>query len=204
MTCPIEWDNYDSSPTLKFQKIPMVGRVYCKNRTRFPDNLRVGDIVKGLDVPSGSAEAVYCSHTLEHLSLQELRKCLANVYDMTASGGIFRMVLPDLEYYIKRFEADTTPEACSRFMRDTYLGEESPWSGMVGFLTYTFGTSKHRWMWDYKGLACELAGAGFTDIRRAQMSDCEVPALKPLFAQVESHGRWLNCLGIQCRKPQPG
>ena len=53
-------------------------------------------------------------------------------------------------------------------------------------------------MWDYKGLAEELAAAGFTDIRRAQMGDSP----DERFKDVESIERWPDCLGVDCKRPK--
>jgi hypothetical protein len=63
--------------------------------------------------------------------------------------------------------------------------------------TALFGRARHLWMWDYKGLADELAAAGFTDIRRAQMGDNP----DPRFKEVESIERWPDCLGVDCKRP---
>jgi hypothetical protein len=52
-------------------------------------------------------------------------------------------------------------------------------------------------MWDYKGIAEQLAAAGYTDIRRAELGDSS----DPRFNEVESEGRWTNCLGVDCKRP---
>ena len=53
------WQNFDVSPTLRFERIPLIGKLYTKNNNRFPPNVLYGDIVKGLPVKESSAEAVY-------------------------------------------------------------------------------------------------------------------------------------------------
>jgi hypothetical protein len=109
------------------------------------------------------------------------------------------MVLPDLEYYIDQYRNDVTPNAALAFMQNTLLGEPQGWKGFYGFFTYFFGTSKHRWMWDYKGLKKELEKAGLSEVRRAIIGNCEDENLRAYFEQVESPGRLENCLGVQCR-----
>jgi len=47
-SAPINWRNFDASPTLRFERIPIVGRFYTKNASRFPRNVEFGDIVCGL------------------------------------------------------------------------------------------------------------------------------------------------------------
>lgn len=60
-----------------------------------------------------------------------------------------------------------------------------------------FGRSRHLWMWDYKAIQKELAEAGFVEIRRAEFGD----ASDPNFREVEDEGRWVDCLGVDCRRP---
>lgn len=199
LTCPTEWENYDCSPTFAFERIPVIGKLYSRNPVRFPSNLKWGNIVRGLPVPTHSADGVYCSHVLEHLALEDLRTALRKVKAMTKPDGVFRMVLPDMEFYIQQYIRDSTDRAIENFMRATMLGELNRWRGPSGLLQHALATSKHRWMWDYKGLSKELVDAGFRSVRRAMLGDCEDAVLRPYFALVESPGRWLNALGVQCR-----
>lgn len=92
-----EWLNFDASPTLRLERLPVVGRLVRKNARRFPANVIYGDIVLGLPVSPDSCNGVYCSHVLEHLALEDCRRALLNTHRIMKRGGIFRMVLPDLE-----------------------------------------------------------------------------------------------------------
>src|ERR1700688_376097 len=69
-SAPEGWTNFDASLTLKWERIPILGRC-TKNSRRFPPNVRSGDIVKGLPVGDESCHGVYASHVLEHLTLEE-------------------------------------------------------------------------------------------------------------------------------------
>ena len=72
LSAPKEWLNFDSSLTLRFEKIPLLGKLYSKNEFRFPSNVLFGDIVKGLPkIMNNSCDGIYCSHILEHLSLKK-------------------------------------------------------------------------------------------------------------------------------------
>lgn len=195
-SAPIGWKNFDASPTLRFERLPLVGKLYTKNKSRLPENAEYGDIVKGLPVPPESCNTVYCSHVLEHLSLEDSRKALRNTHGMLKIGGIFRLVLPDLEYLAKKYLDDTSPEAALIFMRETSLGQEARRRDLRGFAWSWLGNSHHLWMWDYKSMERELRQVGFREIRRAQFGD----SVEPRFRDVEDKDRWDNCLGIECRK----
>ena len=93
----------------------------------FPANVRVGDIVKGLPVNNSKCDGVYCSHILEHLSLHDFRLALRNTYQILKNGGIFRCVLPDLEFaartYIKSLDNGDNLASLT-FFENTLLGLE--------------------------------------------------------------------------------
>lgn len=195
-SAPKEWRNFDASPTLRFERLPLIGHLYTKNESRFPENVEYGDIVKGLPVPAESCKGVYCSHILEHLSLNDFRVALRNTRAILRPSGIFRLVLPDLEYSAKRYIDNTSNEAALEFMRETSLGHESRSRGIKGLISVWLGNSHHLWMWDYKSIQAELENAGFVDVRTASFGDSS----DPMFGKVEEIGRWENCLGAECRK----
>ena len=194
---PDDWLNFDSSPTILLERLPLVGRFCNKNSVRFPPGVRRGDILRGLPIPPGSAAGVYCSHTLEHLALDEFRTALRQTYALLRPGGIFRCVLPDLEYIIRAYLNDPSPNAAHLFMLDSMLGTAIQDRGIKKLLKSWLGRSCHLWMWDYKALEHELAELGFTAIRRAHLGDSE----DRRFDSVESPERWINCLGLECRRP---
>ncbi len=94
--------------------------------------IEYADVAKGLPVSANSAKAVYCSHVLEHLALREFRAAIRNTYSYLASGGRFRLVLPDIEYLVREYMADSSPEAVSHFMESTRLGEKTAVHGISG------------------------------------------------------------------------
>ena len=201
-TCaPASWLNFDAGPAFLLEKrMPFLKTALV--RRGFPDypaNIRYGDVIKGLPVPQASAERVYASHVLEHLAREELRITLRNVFSYLRLGGVFRFVLPDLEFYIRGYLASDSDEAAPLFMEGTLLGEESVARGARALPRALFGRSRHLWMWDYRSMARELTSAGFTEVRRAVFGDSGIAQ----FADVEDRGRWENNLGMQCRKPTP-
>ncbi len=193
---PDGWRNFDASPTLRFERLPLLGRLYTKNRERFPENVEYGDIVTGLPVPENSCRAVYCSHILEHLALDDFRAALKNTYRILAFGGTFRFVLPDLEHFINAYAKDSSHDAALNFMSGTLLGKEKRTRGLKGVALEWLGNSRHFWMWDFKSMESELQKAGFVSIRRASFGDS--PDSK--FHEVEELERWENCLGVECKK----
>ena len=183
---PNEFLNFDSSPTLLFEKIPFIGKLYKKNEFFFPKNVKYGDINKGLPVNNNSVKGVYCSHVLEHLSLLELRRALLNVYKLLKKGGIFRAVLPDLRSYSESYHNNEISSI--DFLKLTGLGTIDRKRTIKEMVKNHFGSSKHLWMWDYISLRKELLNSGFVKVREAEYND----SIFNEFKLVETKSRWIN------------
>jgi ubiquinone/menaquinone biosynthesis C-methylase UbiE len=78
---------------------------------RVDDHVRYGDIVKGLPVQGDSGDGLFCSRVLEHLSLVDCSAALHNSFRYLKPGGIFRIIVPDLDYYIERDRREKLDEA---------------------------------------------------------------------------------------------
>lgn len=196
-SAPRGWRNFDASPTLRFERLPILGRLYTRNAARFPKNVEYGDVVKGLPIEENACDGVYCSHVLEHLPLSDFRQALKNTYKILKPGATFRLVLPDLLICAQKYINSPCPEAAVSFLRETCLGEETRPRSLRGFVTSWLGNSRHLWMWDFKSIVPELQAAGFAAVRRATFGD----SCDPMFATVEAKDRWDDCLGVECRKP---
>lgn len=196
LTLPAGWRHFDASPTLRFERIPLIGRLGTKNAGRFPEIVEYGDIVKGLPIAEGNCKAIYCSHVLEHLSLEDFRRALQNTYRLLQTGGVFRAVMPDLEYAIQQYVTSVSADAALAFLRGTALGRERRNRNLKGFIFDWLGNNAHLWMWDYKSLEMELRNAGFGSIRRAQFGD----SADAKFQTIENPERWQNALSIECTR----
>lgn len=195
---PAGWTNLDASPVLRMQRLPLVGGVLRRLvPPEFSPRVDHGDVTRGLPLADGAADIVYTSHMLEHLSLRDFDVALREIHRVLAPGGLFRSVLPDLEFEARRYLASNAPDRASDFMRATILGVEQRERGPVAALRGWLGNSAHLWMWDFVSVADHLARAGFVEIRRASFGDSAEQA----FSDVENPERWQDCLGFECRKP---
>jgi predicted SAM-dependent methyltransferase len=193
---PEGWMNFDSSPTLRFERLPIIGNFYTKNKKRFPLNVRYGDIVKGLPIDEDSCKGVYCSHVLEHLSLEDFRIALQKTYSYLRPGGIFRLVVPDLEELTCKYLKDARQDAAIRFIESCCLGAKNRPKTIVEVLLRQFSNSAHLWMWDEKAVVRELEQHGFRCCRRARFGDCE----DKRFQEVEDLDRFVDAVAIESVK----
>jgi SAM-dependent methyltransferase len=206
LSCPDGWINFDASPTLRLQRLALVGPLFRRGGTIFPDNVRYGDILAGLPIADGSADGVYASHVVEHLSYEDFWTALGNTFRLLKPGGLFRLVVPDLEvrarsYIDKLRQGD--PDGNSWFMRSSLLGAESRSRGPVALLRSAFGHNAHLWMWDEASMAAALRKAGFIEVRRCSFNDSADAA----FRLVEEESRFrdpatgLEECAMEARKP---
>jgi SAM-dependent methyltransferase len=195
-TAPAGWENFDASPTLRFERLPVLGRLYTKNASRFPANARYGDVTRGLPVAPESCAGIYCSHILEHLSQADAQKALRNTHRYLQPGGTFRLVVPDLRQLAQAYLGDQSGNSAHRFMEATGLGRKQRARGVFGMAKDLLGNSAHLWMWDESAMAEALRQQGFSAIRRCQFGD----AADPKFAEVEDQQRFDGCLAMECKK----
>lgn len=200
LSAPLQWENFDISPTLRIQKLPIFGGlVKGKLNVEFPGNVKYGDIIKGLPFPSGSCDGIYCSHTLEHLSFNDCKTAIKNTYDLLKPGGIFRCVVPDLESsareYVRKLDSGDI-DSGNQFIRETLLGIEKRQKGLKNFFIGYFGNSHHLWMWDKFTLENELKLAGFSSVRLCVYNDSK----DDNFAFVEDEGRFFRAVAFEAIK----
>jgi hypothetical protein len=185
---PPTWHNIDASPTVLLASIPVFGRLVPRP---FPPNVRFGDIVRGLHLRPSSCHAVFCCHTLEHLTYQGCLKALHNMFDLLSAHGVLRVIVPDLRRLATDYLEHSADDAASRLMRWSGLGEEVSPSP----LRRLFGNSRHRWMWDQKSLTEVLRKSGFHEIRSCTYGD------NPIFEAVENRDRYQDSVGLEAVKP---
>jgi predicted SAM-dependent methyltransferase len=200
LSAPAEWYNFDASPTLRLQKLPIIGEVF-KKKVDFPKNVRYGDILKSLSaIEEGTCDGIYCSHVLEHLSLNDFNLALKNTYKLLKPGGIFRFVVPDLEFsinqYIKNLKIKPK-SAAGEFLSATMLGIKNRPKSLKDFIVSFMGNSQHLWMWDQYALQNELEKAGFIKVRKCRYNDSR----DKMFQYVEDESRFINAVAFEAVKP---
>ena len=143
-----------------------------KNESRFPDNVLAADIVRGLPVANGSVDGVFASHVLEHLARSDFETALENTYRMLKPGGLFRLIVPDLEararLYVSRLDTGQK-DANDWFMLSTYLGLSNRPRSLAAKAGRLLGGRLHLWMWDFPSMEAQLRRAGFVNIRRCSL-----------------------------------
>ena len=167
-SAPKGWTNFDASPTLRIQQLPIIGNlVKGRMHVTFPKDVLLGDILKGLPgISDNSCDGIYCSHVLEHLSYEDCMLAVHNTFRMLRPGGIFRCVVPDLESAAREYVEDLANQditANTKFLEKTMLGKKQRQRGFKGLLLNTLGNSEHLYMWDHLSLTSILKLVGFSN-----------------------------------------
>ena len=190
--CPAGWRNFEPSIYLRLARVPFFGALIARWLPhQFPETVEVGDIVKGLPIEDGQVDVVFCSHVLEHLAYEDFLFAIRNVHKLLRPGGVFRLVVPDLEgrakYYLENMA--NLPNPATWLMTSTLLGVIPRRKRTVqACVKALVSSTEHRWMWDYKTLAHELLATGFSAVRRIEYGESNDPVIRA--AEKESRFFW--------------
>jgi len=209
---PTGWVNIDGSWNARLAKHPGIRRALASLRILPPGRIEIPwsskvfihDVRRPLPFPDGSAVAVYASHVLEHLYYEEGRRLILESSRVLASGGVLRVVVPDLraivdEYLGERPFGQLSAELSAlrpadRFNERLLMRSAKPPSSNVFYRVYDAWQDfhSHKWMYDKDSLAAVFRWAGFGDV---QPKECHESRIEGIQA-VEDKSRVLNGAGI--------
>ncbi|MGH9683811.1 MAG: class I SAM-dependent methyltransferase [Candidatus Acidiferrales bacterium] len=206
------WINVDGSWNARLAKHPRLRRLLAslhlmaKDKSEIPwsSKIFIHDIREPLPFPDGSASAVYASHVLEHLYVEEGRNLIKESFRVLAPGGVLRVVVPDLnaimlEYMGERPFGELSAEMASltpadRVNQRLLMRWPSPAGGNLLYRIYNswqdFHT--HKWMYDSISLAALFESVGFAEVQPKTSGQSKIANIE----EVEDPSRILNGGGI--------
>ena len=148
-----------------------------------------------------SAEAVYSSHFLEHLELEEARHVLVEAARVLRPGGRIRLVVPDLEAIVANYARNREQEpskAALQFRHDTGFFAVPPPKSFRDFLRYRVTRRHdHQVLHDEPLLRAELEEVGFTEVERRACGESGIAGIE----SVDWPDRFENALCLEALKP---
>lgn len=205
MTPTSGWRNFDNSMSLHIARFQAVASILYKLRILTANQfsfiqfasinaIEYGDAVRGLPIQSGSVDAIYSSHMLEHLDRNEASKFLSEAIRMLSEGGFIRLAVPDLRLMIEQYLNDSDADA---FVNRTGMAAENSHGQLERLKRALIGERSHLWLYDEKSLTKLLARHGFVDIfvLRAGETHLKSPGALNLFERSE------ESLYVEARKP---
>lgn len=198
LTAPDDWLNVDGSLQVVFAQRPSLKRalvrlgVYPRSQAAisWPTNVLRLDLRKQLPFPEQRFGAVYSSHTFEHLFQDEALALARECYRVLRSGGVCRIVVPDLAAAIQKYlkessqciEADS---AADKSIDELLVHPRAPKAGLLGLYHRILGYHQHKWMYDANSLKKLLIDAGFSDVTNPSCHQGRLPGL----LQIENPSR---------------
>jgi SAM-dependent methyltransferase len=183
---PKSWVNLDRSPQIQLTKHPRLrsmlrraGVLHDLHMGDWPENVIRRDLSKPLPFPDGVASAVYSSHMLEHLFLDDARALLREAARVMRPGAVLRMALPDAERFARDLlEAGEDPDgqAGLRYQEMLRAHPESKPSGRR-LVAFVGGSNWHRWQPTRGLVKSMLRDAGFTGVEERTFHDGDLPEL---------------------------
>lgn len=161
----------------------------------------------GLPLPSGSARFVFLAHLLEHLfhPVQSSR-LLGEIRRVLAPGGVVRIVVPDIEKYLRAY-AEGNDAFFAERRRQRGLPDDL--TNLESFLSYAGADptpdvwfENHKYGYDFTTLARALERSGFADVRRCgyqQSPHAELRVDDASSNAAAKHGGEHNSLFVEAR-----
>lgn len=132
---------------------------------------------------------------MEHLPYVDAMQFLKEVRRILKGGGQFRLVLPDLRYYIACYCENNDAD---EFMRKTYLSSPELKSirTKLRYLIYGNGIDQHSYMYDADSVSKLLTQSGFRDIVVLKAGETTMNKIDG----IDLYARQVDSLYIECRK----
>jgi SAM-dependent methyltransferase len=156
--CPADgWLNSDITPHIWVARIPgaasalfRLGKMTAERREEHRRGVfrkvRYLDVGKRFPFPNSSFPAVFSSHVLQQLPPNIARHCLVECFRVLRSGGICRIVVPDLD----RLIASYTHSSPNEFLRAFYYDSDPN------------AKTRHNWYYNDHSLTALLLSIGFS------------------------------------------
>jgi predicted SAM-dependent methyltransferase len=119
-------------------------------------------VTKRIPLSNSSVSLLYSSHMLEHLDRVEASLFLEEAMRVLSSGGMIRLILPDLSKLITRYLEHGDANS---FVESTLMCAANPRSFLQRLRMVVIGNRHHLWMYDGKSLFKLLENHGFKNIK---------------------------------------
>ena len=123
------------------------------------------DLQYGIPLHDATADFVYSSHFLEHMSRVDALHLLRESFRVLKPGGVVRVVVPDLEYAVSLYAQGRKEDMLTQYF---FVEDDDSYY------------ARHKYMYDYESLAAQLLAIGFKDIQRQSFQSGKTPDLKVL------------------------
>ncbi len=142
-------------------------------------NIDLEEIQEWGDIKDGFFDAVYCSHTLEHLNIEGVRNTLKESYRILNPKGTIRIVVPDLGLARKHYKANNKEwfEKIYPYIKNETIDQDLDYFAHSYYLSKKPNNSLHKNGFDFRQMKYLLKEAGFKNIIKSQCGKSKVTEL---------------------------
>ena len=189
------WLNFDNSYSIILANSPLKYwiaknlKILNKDQIEYinwikKNNIYYADVAKKIPLPNESAECIYTSHMLEHLSRKEANFFLNESLRVLEKGGILRVAVPDLKIAVSIYNETQDADA---FMESILVAPPTLKTIKQKISLFFSGYRHHQWMYDEKSLSKLLKKIGFKEVFtcKAGQTNIENPGSLNLLERVE-------------------
>jgi predicted SAM-dependent methyltransferase len=166
-------DHFIGARVGRIPGLPWICRALGVFRLSWSPEIFVHDLRRAFPWDDDSADAIYSSHTLEHLSPGEGLRFMRECHRVLRPGGVIRIVVPDLRACVERYLAGKLSSL--EFLDALSVDPVQPGDGRFKRLLAPHVRFPHRCMYDAETLLSRMRAAGFeaelTDTFRSRIQD---------------------------------
>lgn len=164
---PAGWQNVDYAIGARAARWPVLGPIVRKVglfTLPWDPRITIHDLTRPFPWRDNSADAIYSSHTLEHLDRAQGEAFLGQCARVLKPGGVLRIVVPDLAAHVDRYLRGAVQ--ADGFLEDLGVLYGAGTSGVKRFLA-PFYQYPHKCMYDQQTLLSKMRFVGLTSEPRA-------------------------------------
>jgi predicted SAM-dependent methyltransferase len=190
------WVNVDYALGARLATAPVLGAAVRKLgpfRMSWDPRIHIHDLTKPLPWPAGTVDAVYSSHTVEHMTRDDGRRLVAEAFRVLKPGGVLRVVVPDLEVMVRNYTAGALP--AERFVEELGVMYGTDKRGLRRLLA-PLVEFPHRCMYDHEAMLRVFRENGF-EASRSTAFDSAIETIR----EIELEHRTEGAVIVEGRKP---
>jgi len=188
------WINIDRSPNILLDRVPGAKRLLFRAGLLTEGHMQPWDRevvrhdIRKLPYPDNSVEAIYSSHTLEHLYLREAERVIGQCARVLEPGGILRLALPDVEHFARQLLLGDVVAGrdAGRYFNSRLLAHPEDRPTLSGRLRSALGGHVHRWQPSAPLVRQLMVDAGLIDVSDCQFRQGKLPGLDFIETREES------------------
>jgi predicted SAM-dependent methyltransferase len=136
------------------------------------------NITKKFPFQDNSVDAIYSSHTLEHLTYDEGGFVFRECFRVLKANGVIRIIVPDLYQLVNSYlkNTETSPNtAAMQMLKDSLFFEIPIPRSLFGFIKFYFRSkNNHAFLYDEQAMAHQLTMAGFMQATRCNYGESRI------------------------------